>query len=142
MITIVKLRVNRLKDLQFNAVRLKNILPFKKNSTAGKSAAGSNWPKILTPSQKINIDKGSAPVLVHGVSGGLRKTRERAFKEVSKEIVKFGYIFIFTEPKLYSPDITGRTNRSFSLQPDLLIVELQQGMSIRIISREDSGQEH
>ena len=85
---------------------------------------------ILMAITKINIDKGSAPVLVQGVSRGLRKTRERAFKEVSKEIVKFGYIFILTEPKLYSSDITGRTNRSFSFQPKFLIVELYQGMCI------------
>ena len=32
IITIVKLRVKRFKDLQFNAVRLKNNLPFLKNS--------------------------------------------------------------------------------------------------------------
>jgi len=59
------------------------------------------------------------------VSRGPRKTKEKAFEEVLKLNVKFGYTFI-----LYSPDITGRTNRSFSLQPDLLIVKLQQGMSI------------
>ena len=85
---------------------------------------------ILMAITKMNIDKGSAPVLVQGVSRGPRKTKEKAFEEVSKLNVKFGYVFIFTEPKLYSPDITGRTNRSFSLQPDLLIVKLQQGMSI------------
>jgi len=45
---------------------------------------------------KINIDKGSAPVLVQGVSRSLTIT----FKEVSKQNVKFGCIFSLTEPKL------------------------------------------
>ena len=45
---------------------------------------------------KINIDKGSAPVLVQGVSRCLTIT----FKEISKQNVKFGYIFSLTEPNL------------------------------------------
>jgi len=97
---------------------------------------------------KINIDKGSAPVLVQEVSRVLRKTWENYFKEVSKENVKFGYIFSFlTEPKLYSPDITGgRTNnRSFCLQLDLLIVKLRREcifLFIRIQKRTGSAPEH
>jgi len=60
--------------------------------------------------------------------------------------VKFGYIFL-TEPKLYSPNITGgRTKRSFCLQPDLLIVKLEQReclfLLIRIQKRTGSAQEY
>jgi len=61
--------------------------------------------------------------------------------------VKFVYIFSFlTEPKLYSPNITGRTKRSYCLQPDLLIVKLEQRecifLLIRIQKRTGSAPEH
>ena len=52
---------------------------------------------ILMAITKINIDEGSAPVLVQGVSRSLTK---KTFKEVSKQNVKFGCIFSLTEPKL------------------------------------------
>ena len=55
---------------------------------------------ILMAITKINIDKGSAPVLVQGVSRGLRRNLGKLFKEVSKQNVKFGYIFCLTEPKI------------------------------------------
>ena len=35
---------------------------------------------ILMAITKMNIDKGSAPVLVQGVSRGPRKTKEKSFR--------------------------------------------------------------
>ena len=55
---------------------------------------------ILMAITKINIDRGSAPVLVQGVSRCLRRNLRIFFKEVSKLNVKFGYIFCLTEPKV------------------------------------------
>ena len=55
---------------------------------------------ILMAITKINIDKGSAPVLVQGVSRGLRRNLRQLVEEVSKQNVKFGCIFGLTEPKI------------------------------------------
>ena len=75
---------------------------------------------------KINIECTSL-----STAGGEQISEKNLRKQSFKENVKFFYIFILAEPKLYLPDITGGIKRSVCLQPELLIVKLQQqGMYI------------